>query len=169
MTDPKDKLLKAFNHMVDEFSAAVEKADEKISPTVDEMISRAEHTSKELYALTQDEVKSISEHLKRDISHAREYLNKEGKELSEWFDFDMKLVEDRFANLIAKAADKSWLDFQAFKRRASEGTVYKTGEICSAGTLRCIACGQTMKFTKSNHIPPCPKCHKVEFSRSVDL
>ena len=31
MTDPKDKLLKAYNRMVDELHAAVEKAEETLS------------------------------------------------------------------------------------------------------------------------------------------
>jgi hypothetical protein len=54
MNDPKDKLLQAFNHMVDELHARIEKAEEKISPTLDEMIGNAEKLSKKLYALTQD-------------------------------------------------------------------------------------------------------------------
>ena len=84
MTDPKDRLLNAFNHMVDELHAAIEKAEEKMSPTVDELLSNTEKMSKKLFALTQDEAKSVSEHLKRDITHAREYMETEGKDLNQW-------------------------------------------------------------------------------------
>lgn len=166
MTEPKDKLLQAFNHMVDELYAAVEKAEETISPTVDEMVKNAETMSKKLYALTQDEAKAISEHVKRDISNARDYLKEDGKELNQWLKFDIQQVEDKFADFLAQAADKTWLDFRAFKD-FQQNTLYKTGEICTAGTLRCLDCGQEMKLTKNTRIPPCPKCHHTAFEREV--
>jgi len=167
MTDTKDKLLQGFNHMVDELYAAVEKAEETLSPSIEEMLHNAESLSKKAYALTQDEVKVISQHLKRDIAHARKYLQTDGKELKQWLSFDIKQVEDRFTDFIAKAADKTWLDFKAFEQQNEQNSVYRTGEICSAGTLRCMDCGQQMKFTKSSHIPPCPKCHHTRFARVV--
>lgn len=166
MSDPKDKLLQAFNHMVDELHAAIEKAEEKVAPTLDEMLTNAEKLSKQLYALTQDEIKSVSEHLKRDIAHAREYMQTEGREFNQWLKFDIKQVEDKFADFLSKAADKSWIDFHAFKKNR-QNTLYKTGEICGPGTLRCLDCGQEMKLTKNSRIPPCPKCHKTEFEREV--
>lgn len=166
MTDQKDKLLQAFNHMVDEVHAAVEKAEETLSPTVDEMIHNAEKLSKKLYALTQDEARTLAEHLKRDIAHARDYMETEGRDFNQWLKFDIKQVEDKFVGFLSQAADKTWLDFRAFKE-FQQNTLYQTGEICSAGTLRCLDCGQEMKFTKNSHIPPCPKCHHTSFERVV--
>lgn len=168
MTDQKDKLLQAFNHMVDELHASIEKAEETLSPTIDEMLQNAQKMSKKLYALSQDEAQIITQHLKRDIAHARKYMETEGKEFNEWLNFDINQVEDRFLDMISKAADKTWLDFRAFKQQNENSQVYKTGEICSAGTLSCEKCGQAMKFTKNSHIPPCPKCHHTEFSRLME-
>lgn len=167
MPDTKDKLVQGFNRMVDEMFAAVEKAEERLSPTLSEMLDNAQKLSKQAYALTQDEAKTITEHLKRDFSHAREYLKTDGRELKEWLNFDIQQVEDGFADLVAKAADKTWLDFRQFEDETELHSVYKTGEICSPGTLRCLECGQTMKFTKSSRIPPCPKCHHTRFERVV--
>ena len=167
MTDPKDRLLQAYNHMLDELHAAMEKTEEQLSPTVDEMLANAEQMSKKLYALTQDEAKTVVEHLKRDIGHARKYMQTEGKELNQWLKFDIDLVEGRFADFLNQAADKNWLDFRAFKDFQTN-TLYKTGEICGPGTLRCLNCGQEMRMTSNNHIPPCPKCHHTEFERVVD-
>lgn len=167
MTDPKDKLLQAFNQMVDDLHSAIEKAEEKMAPTLDEMISNAEKMSKKLYALTQDEIQAVSQHVKRDIAHAKEYLQAEGHELNQWLKFDIKQVEDKFADFLSQAADKNWLDFHAFKA-SQKNTLYRTGEICGPGTLRCLECGQEMKITKNTRIPPCPKCHKTEFEREVE-
>jgi rubrerythrin len=166
MTEQKDKLLQAFNHMIDELYAAAEKAEETLSPTIDEMIQNAEQMSKKLFALTQDEAKLISEHVKRDIASAREYIKTDGKELNQWLQFDIKQVEDKFTDFLSQAADKTWLDFHAFKDY-QQNTLYKTGEICTAGTLRCLDCGQEMTLKKNSRIPPCPKCHHTSFERVV--
>ena len=168
MGDQKDKLLQAFNHMVDEVYAAIEKAEETLSPTVDEMLQNAQSMSKKLYALTQDEAKSLSEHLRRDIAHAQKYMGTDGKEFKEWLNFDIELVEDRFVSMLMRAADKTWLDFREFEHQNLQNSVYRTGEICSAGTLTCKSCSQQMKFTKNSRIPPCPKCHHTEFEREVE-
>ena len=168
MSDQKDKLLQAFNHMVDEVHASIEKAEEALSPTIDEMLENAQTMSKNLYALSQDEAKSLSNHLKRDIKNARQYMDTDGKEFKEWLNFDIELVEDRFVDMLTKAADKTWLDFRMFEQKTQENSVYRTGEYCSAGTLSCKSCDQVMKFTKNTRIPPCPKCHKTEFERLVE-
>ncbi len=168
MTDPKDKLLKAYDRMVDELHAAVEKAEETLSPTIDEMLQNAERLSKKAFALTQDEAKSISDSLKKEITHAREYMQTDGKEFKEWLNFDIHQVEDRFVDFLSKAADKTWIDFRALEILGKKNSLYKTGEICTAGTLRCMSCGQQMKFKKSSHIPPCPKCHQTSFKRVVE-
>ncbi len=168
MTDAKDKLVEAYNRMVDELHAAVEKAEETLSPTAEELLKNAEELARKAYALTADEARSVAESVKRDWADARAYLQTEGKELSQWFRFDLKLIEGRFMDLVAKAADKTWLDFSRFERETREQTRYHTGEVCSPGTLRCTSCGQEMTFTRATRIPPCPKCHKTEFERVVD-
>lgn len=167
MTETKDKLLKAYNHMIDDMHTAIEKIEETLSPTIEKILENAEQTSKKLYALTQDEAQLISQHVKRDITHAREYLSTEGRELKQWLKFDIHQVEDNFADFLSRAADKNWLDFRAFKEY-QQNTLYQTGEICSAGTLRCLDCSQEMKFTKNTRIPPCPKCHNTGFERVVE-
>ncbi len=42
----------------------------------------------------------------------------------------------------------------------------RSGEITSAGTLSCQACGHEMHFKKTGRVPPCPKCHATEFRKS---
>jgi len=167
MNDTTDKLLKAFNHMVDDMHAALEKAENRVPASIEDAMKKAEQTSREFYALTQDEVKSISTQLKREINHARDYMKTEGHEFNQWLKFDMQLVEDKFATFLKQAADKNWLDFQAF-RDYQQNTLYKTGEICVAGTLRCLNCGQEMSLKKNTRLPPCPKCHATEFERVVE-
>ena len=41
----------------------------------------------------------------------------------------------------------------------------KTGEITSAGTLTCTACGQKVHLKSTGVVPPCPSCHATQFRK----
>ncbi|MDQ6988827.1 MAG: isocitrate/isopropylmalate family dehydrogenase [Mariprofundaceae bacterium] len=49
--------------------------------------------------------------------------------------------------------------------KADGALACKSGEITSAGSLQCNACAYAMNFKKTGRIPPCPKCHKTEFTK----
>ena len=162
-----EKLIKAFDHMVETVSQAVHEAEEALAPTVDEMIQSAQILASDIHKLTEEESERLGKALKRDIHKANKTLNQQKKELKDWLSFDLTLVEDKFLDLIARAADKTWLDFRSFENESKQAELYRTGEVCSAGTLCCNNCAQTMKLSKTSHIPPCPKCHQTEFYRVV--
>ncbi len=153
--------------MVEHVNQAIHDAEEALAPSVDEMVNNAQSIAHELFTLTKKESERLGKALKRDIKSANKTLNQQRKELREWLSFDLTLVEDKFVELIAQAADKAWLDFRDFENEAINASVYRTGEVCSAGTLCCSNCAQTMNLTKTTHIPPCPKCHHTEFYRVV--
>ncbi len=49
--------------------------------------------------------------------------------------------------------------------RTKQALTYKTGEITTAGTLTCQACGQQVHLKHTGHVPPCPKCSGTVFSK----
>ena len=49
--------------------------------------------------------------------------------------------------------------------KTREQLTYKTGEMTSAGTLTCQACGQKVHLKETGHIPPCPKCNGTLFHK----
>lgn len=53
----------------------------------------------------------------------------------------------------------------ALSEKTREKLVYRTGEVTSAGTLTCQACGQTVHLKETGHIPPCPKCSGTLFHK----
>jgi len=162
-----EKLVEAFDHMSKVVIEALHKTEEALAPTAEKMLENAEHIVRDLYALSKDEARVVREALSRDLAKAHKTINEEGKELRDWLNFDMNQIEDRFLELVCKASDRTWLEFREFESANIHASIYKTGEICSAGTLSCNACGQTMQLKKSSHIPPCPKCHKTEFTRVI--
>ncbi len=165
--DDREKLVRAFEHMVEQVGDAIDEAEEAIAPTVDEMVHNAQVLARDLYALTQEEAESLGEALRRDIHKANETLNREGKQWRDWLSFDLELIEDRFIDLIARAADKTWLDFRAFERENRAAGRYRSGEVCNAGTLRCNRCGHRIRFARVDQIPDCPECGHDEFHRVV--
>ena len=162
-----EKLVKAFDHMVDNVGRAIHQAEEALAPTIDEMIHNAQTLARDIYALSQEESEHLAEALKRDIQKANQAINQEQKELREWFSFDLELLEDRFIDLIGIAADKTWLDLHAFEKQNRQASAYHTGEVCSAGTLCCENCSKTLNFTRTSRIPPCPGCHHSQFYRVI--
>jgi hypothetical protein len=163
----REKLVKAFDHMVENVSHSIHVAEEAVSPTIDEMVQNAQRITADLFKLTKKESERLGKTLKRDIESAHKTLNQQGKELKDWLSFDLTLVEDKFIELIARAADKTWLDFRSFEDEERQADSYHTGEICNVGTLCCKNCVQTIHMSKSGHIPPCPHCHHTEFYRVV--
>lgn len=162
-----EKLVKAFDHMVDNVRQAIHTTEQALAPTIDQLVHNAQAMARDLHQLSQEESERLGKALKRDIRQANRALIEQGKELKEWFSFDLTLVEDRFIDLINRAADKSWLELHSFETDSQMADSYHTGEVCNAGTLCCQNCSQTMNFSKSSHIPPCPKCHHTQFYRVI--
>ena len=54
---------------------------------------------------------------------------------------------------------------QSLGEKTREKLTYHTGEITSAGTLTCQACGQTVHLKETGHVPPCPKCNGTLFNK----
>jgi len=163
----REKLVKAFDHMVENVSHSIHVADEAVSPTIDEMVHNAQRITADLFKLTKKESDRLGKALKRDIKSANKTINQQGKELKDWLSFDLTLVEDKFVELIARAADKTWLDFRSFEDEERQADSYRTGEICNAGTLCCKNCVQAIHMSRTSHIPPCPHCHHTEFYRVI--
>lgn len=163
----RQKLVSAFKHMVENVSKAVHEAEEALAPTIDEMVHNAQVLARELYALTQEEAESLGNTLKRDMQKANRALNQQQKELKDWLNFDLLLVEDRFIELIAKSADKAWLDFRNFENEDHQASLYRSGEVCNAGTLSCNDCGNRITLTEAGQIPACPVCEHTEYYRVV--
>ena len=163
----REKLVAAFDHMVENVSEAIHEAEEALAPTVDEMVHNAQQLARELFTLTQEEAESLGRTLKRDMQKANKTLNQQRKELKDWLSFDLTLVEDRFIEMIARSADKTWLDFRAFENEDHQASVYRSGEVCNAGTFNCGNCDNSIQLSHSGQVPHCPKCDHREFYRVV--
>ncbi len=163
--DHNDKLLKIYDKIMDQVAEAVHTADVALQPTLEEMIDNATELAQKAQDISVKDAKEFSQYLKRDLDDVLHNIHQQGKELNDWLRFDYELIEDKFIDIVANAADKTWLSLNDLKKSNRVAIIYKTGEITAPGIIDCVHCSQPMQFKKSTHIPPCPKCHKTEFTR----
>jgi len=162
-----EKLVHAYNVMMERVKAAIDETSEEAGPKVAELVGKAQKKAIELGELSADEAVKIGDYLKRDLDAAADYLaSEETEELIEWLKFDIELIEDRLLEMFLSVADQTKVELLALEERAAHADEYHTGEVTGPGTLACTACGKHIHFHKAGHIPPCPKCHATTYKRS---
>jgi hypothetical protein len=158
-------LVRAYRRMLER---AREILENETRPSLKDAVERARKSTVELGEVTREEADHVAGYLQRDLHDAGDYLSRTGRELREWAQIDLSMVEHGLVDLFVRAADRTRLDMEAFNRELKSGPLYRSGEMTGPGTLRCGNCGQLMHFHEPGHIPPCPKCHKTEFRRHTD-
>ena len=143
----KEKLVAAFDHMVENVSEAVHKAEEALAPTVDEMIHNAQVLARELYALSQEEAESLGATLKRDMHKANRTLNQQRKELKDWLSFDLTLVEGHGSYICGEETAL----LHSIESRRPEVRARLTQVVESAVDLRTISEQMEQEFSR---VPP---------------
>jgi hypothetical protein len=160
------RMVRAYHHMLERARHLFEHDEEPFS--LREAIDDASRRAVEFGELTRGEAEQVAEYVRRDLHDAGEYLSRTRRELREWAQIDLSMVEQGLLDLFTRAADRSRIEYEQFKRELSEGPPYRSGEMTGPGTLRCEACGQHMQFHEPGHIPPCPHCHQTLFRRHVE-
>jgi len=151
-----DKLASKFNELYlagkergqDAMAVALEKAREQMT-TVGEF--SAEHGEE------------LKQYLARDLDQTIADAQKLGEEAKERL-HPSRLGAGALASL-ATVLELTGNALHSLSVRTKEKLTYKTGEVTSAGTLTCQACGQAVHLKQTGHVPPCPKCSGTLFSK----
>jgi hypothetical protein len=133
------------------FADALEISKEKTSQTSD---------------LTEDELDKLAGYVKRDIEQAAHGLSAEEDKdsLSEWFKFDIELIENFTLDAFLSVADKTRIELAKLEKMA-EAHTYHSGDITGPGTFVCDECDKEIAFKTTSEIPECPACHATTFIR----
>jgi site-specific recombinase XerD len=158
----KNKFIAAYNEFMKHLH---ETMDETIHSLADALEISKEKTRKST-DLTKDEIDQVSDYVKRDIEHAAHGLSetKDTESLSEWFKFDIELVENFALDAFLSLADKTRLELAKLEQLAELNT-YHTGDITGPGTFVCDQCDKQIAFKSTSEIPECPACHGKTFVR----
>jgi len=150
-TDLMEHLYEAMDDTLHSFADALDIAKEKIRKVSD---------------LTNEELDKVSGSVKRDIEHAAHGLSdrEDNDSLSEWFKFDIELIENFTLDAFLSIADKTRLELAKLGQLA-ETHRYQSGDITGPGTFICDNCGKEIAFKTPSEIPECPACHAKIFVR----
>ena len=169
------KIITAYENMLEramdeyqDFRESVDKLEHKAAPALREFIDKSKDAAVKLEELTEEESSKIAEYVKRDLKDAAQWMVKTGQDLRQWFNFEGGMAKLEIADLFMKAADQTKVDMARFEHEVEEGGIYHTGQIVGPGIMVCESCGEELHFAKASHIPPCPKCHGVNFHRQAD-
>ena len=139
--------------------------EELLKPAVEEIISNARQTTQEIYEISQEEAEALVDTLKKDLSKAEKVMAEQKQELGDWFQFDLELMENKFLDLISKAADSGWMAFREFEEGGHQASHYHSGTVAHAGRFACTNCSKTITLHHLGRIPPCPACRNGDFYR----
>ncbi len=162
--DPVELMGQAYERLLETAMEDARKLEKKTGPALHELIDKAREKLSELGEFTEEELEKVSEYLKRDLRDAAEFLAETGQEFRDWLGFETRLVGERFAELLAQAADQTLVQLELLREQA-ELAGYHTGEITGPGVLVCDRCGEELHFHKPGRIPPCPRCGGTSFHR----
>ncbi len=163
--DPVDRLVAAYEAMLERVHEAADTTESKTVPWLREALSNAREKAVELDELTREEADKVSRYVERDLHEAANFLADTGQEFRDWLSFDWQLMQNRMLDMFAGMADQTSAALKGFADQAREASLYHTGEITAPGTLQCTACGEELHFKKTGHIPPCPQCNATKFQR----
>jgi len=166
--DPVEKMVEAYESMLEVVDGMLDKAEKQAMPTVKRSLDAAREKMVEMNELTREEAERVARYVERDIADAAHFLNETGDDFRDWFSFDAQLIEDRMMEMFANVADRTRIELNKLAQQAERASLYKTGEITGPGTLVCSGCGKEMHFHKAGHIPPCSQCRGTEYRRSSE-
>jgi hypothetical protein len=158
----KDKLIKAYSELMQHLHETME---DTLHSFADALEISKQKTSK-TNELTDAELDQVSGYVQRDVEHAAHGLEDkaDNDSLSEWFKFDVELIEKFMLDAFLSVADKTRIELEKIKQLATKHT-YHSGDITFAGTFICDECGKEIAFKTPSEIPECPACHAKTFIR----
>jgi len=149
-----------YDELADKFHKEFEEGAEKTAEFAQKAMETARKQLTAAGQFTEEQGQKLKVFLENDFSRVTQEMKVGAKE---------KLNPSRLGagalSSMAKLLHKTGVALSSFGDKADDALACRSGEITSAGKLQCNACGYEMHFKKTGRIPPCPKCHKTEFTK----
>ncbi len=152
--DQYDQLAARFVEM---FESSAEKTAEFAQTALDK--AREQLTS--AGAFSEEQGQKLKKFMERDFAHMASEIRDDAKERLD----PARLGAGALSSISGLLRGAGSLLSDA-ANRADKNLHCRSGEITSAGTLICSACGHEIHKKKTGRVPPCPKCHATEFKKS---
>ncbi|TVP54289.1 MAG: metalloendopeptidase [Halomonadaceae bacterium] len=168
---PKDLspgAAKTYDRMLARVEKRLADAELKTWERLQEEIDEAVEFEEGVKELTREELHLLAAYLRRDLSHLVRFVTETGKGVREWLSHDLGAFEQRLVDLLFSIADRTQLDTLELQQRLDhDADSYISGEIATAGILRCLNCGETVQLSETTLLEPCHACHSKYFERAT--
>jgi len=149
-----------YDELAAKFKELFESGAEKTSEVAHVAMEKAREQLTHAGAFTEEQGQKLKGFLERDFGQIAENVRNEAK---------IKLNPARLGHgalaSISSLLQVAGTALSGVAAKAGASLSCRSGEITSAGTLTCKDCGHSMHFKKTGRIPPCPKCHKTDFTK----
>ncbi|MFW5444193.1 MAG: zinc ribbon-containing protein [Methylococcaceae bacterium] len=152
----ENKFVKAYDELMEHL---YEVMDDSLHSVAEAMDIAKEKT---IEGLSQQDIDRVAHFLMRDIEHA---ADNDSNALSEWFKFDIELLENFALDAFTSIADKTRIELAKIENQANKYHPYQSGDIAGPGTFICDQCGKHIAFKSTSEIPECPECKAKTFTR----
>jgi Zn finger protein HypA/HybF involved in hydrogenase expression len=156
LAEQYDKLASKFNEL---YLAGKERGREAMTVALE----KAREQLTELGELGKEQGEELKQYLARDLDQTISDAQHLGEEAKERF-HPARLGAGALSSL-ATVLELTSNALHSLSDKTKETLTYRTGEMTSAGTLTCQACGQEVHLKETGHVPPCPKCNGTLFNK----
>ncbi len=136
-----------------------------LSPdTIRQALDRGVAQLKQLGGYTTETIDKVRTSVEKDMAAAAEKIGPRWQAFSDKTADLFQVWRDRSQQFLSEASRVlgDWLRETGDRMKRH---TYRTGEMTAGGTLECTQCGERIVLATSAHLPPCPKCHNMEFRR----
>ena len=159
----KSKLEQQYDMLASKFNDLYLAGKERGREAMSVALEKANGQLTALGEFSEEQGKVLKQYLARDLDQTiadAQHLGEEAKE---------RLNPSRLGagalSSLATVLELTSNTLHSLSEKTIDRLTYSTGEMTSAGTLTCQACGQKVHLKETGHIPPCPKCNGTLFHK----
>jgi hypothetical protein len=164
--DAKQALVAAYDRIVDRMIKTGLSSADKSAAALKKLVEDAVELEQAAEEMTGDEMHLLSQYIYRDLELLGSYLHETGEGLASWLNFDLNILEQSVKQQVMHLADQTIVEnIELNEKLECNAVQYLSGELCGAGTLRCLSCNEQKQILKTVIIEPCHNCQSNYFER----
>lgn len=157
------KLAQQYDLLANKFKELYLSGKERGRESMSVALEKAREQLTEVKAFSKEHGEELKQYLSRDLDESISFAQQFGTETKE--QFNPARIGAGALSSIATILEFTGDTLHSLSVQAKKSITFKTGEITSAGTLTCQACSQELHLKHTGHIPPCPKCKGILFTK----
>lgn len=159
----KSRLARQYDMLASKFNELYLAGKERGREAMSVALEKANEQLIELGEFGTEQGEKLKQYLARDLDQTISDAQQLGEEAKERF-HPARLGAGALSSL-ATVLELTSNALHSLSDKTKKTLTYKTGEMTSAGTLTCQACGQEVHLKETGHVPPCPKCDGTLFNK----